>query len=65
MVIMLLDHTRDFVHVGGRGDPTNLLTTAVPLFLTRFVTHFCAPVFLLLAGVGARLQRERGSHAGS
>jgi uncharacterized membrane protein len=61
MVIMMLDHTRDFVHSQGLfGDPTNLQTTTTLLFLTRWITHFCAPVFVFLAGVGVYLQFSRG-----
>jgi uncharacterized membrane protein len=61
MVIMMLDHTRDFVHSQGLfGDPTNLQTTTTLLFLTRWITHFCAPVFVFLAGTGAYLQWSRG-----
>jgi uncharacterized membrane protein len=52
MVLMALDHVRDFF--GGTGvSPTNLVTTTVPLFLTRWVTHICAPVFFLLTGTSA------------
>lgn len=57
MVLMLLDHARDFVV--GMGAPTHLATTTVPLFLTRWVTHYCAPVFVLLAGVGAYLHATK------
>jgi uncharacterized membrane protein len=61
MMVMVLDHTRDFVHSGGlTGDPTNLATTTPMLFMTRWVTHFCAPLFVFLAGVGAYLQQSRG-----
>ena len=61
MVLMVLDHMRDFVHTQGLfGDPTNLQATTVPLFLTRWITHFCAPVFVFLAGTGAYLQFMRG-----
>jgi uncharacterized membrane protein len=61
MVIMLLDHTRDFVHADGlRFDPSDLTQTTSALFLTRWITHFCAPVFVLLAGTGAYLQLARG-----
>ena len=61
MIVMVLDHTRDFVHIGGlTGDPTNLATTTPLLFMTRWVTHYCAPLFVFLAGTGAYLQRSRG-----
>ena len=61
MVIMLLDHTRDYVHTDGlRFDPTDLTQTTTALFLTRWVTHYCAPVFVMLAGTGAYLQLARG-----
>jgi uncharacterized membrane protein len=62
MVIMLLDHTRDFVHRGQLMglDPTDLATTSPMLFFTRWITHFCAPLFVFLAGTGAYLQFARG-----
>jgi uncharacterized membrane protein len=62
MVIMMLDHTRDFVHrdVMLGYDPTDLSKTNVILFFTRWITHFCAPVFVFLAGTGAYLQWARG-----
>ena len=61
MVIMMLDHTRDFIHSGGLLlDPTDLTQTTPALFFTRWVTHFCAPVFVFLAGTGAYLQLARG-----
>jgi uncharacterized membrane protein len=61
MVIMMLDHTRDFVHSGALlFDPLDLSKTTVWVFLTRWITHYCAPVFVFLAGTGAYLQFARG-----
>jgi uncharacterized membrane protein len=61
MVIMMLDHTRDFVHSGALYfDPTDLTKTTTAVFFTRWITHFCAPVFVFLAGTGAYLQLARG-----
>ncbi len=57
MLLMALDHTRDFFG-GASVDPTDLATTTAPLFLTRWITHFCAPVFCLLTGTGAYLARR-------
>jgi uncharacterized membrane protein len=54
MVIMALDHTRDFF--GFPGDsPTNLAQASAALFFTRWITNMCAPVFFLLTGTGAYL----------
>src|SRR6516162_5077980 len=56
MVLMALDHVRDFIHSGAMSySPTDLSQTTPPVFFTRWVTHFCAPTFMLLAGVGAFL----------
>src|SRR5437870_4806436 len=61
MMIMLLDHTRDFVHHGALlADPTDLATTNVSLFFTRWITHYCAPTFVFLSGVSIYLQRLAG-----
>jgi uncharacterized membrane protein len=61
MVIMMLDHTRDFVHNAVfQFDPLDLERTNPALFFTRWITHFCAPVFVFLAGTGAYLQLARG-----
>jgi uncharacterized membrane protein len=64
MVIMALDHTRDFFHAGGpTGDPLNLQTTTPLLFFTRWITHYCAPVFLFLSGLSAGLAAQKRSRA--
>jgi uncharacterized membrane protein len=60
MILMALDHVRDFFGVPGIS-PTNLAQTTVPLFLTRWITHICAPVFFLLTGTGAFLSLGRKS----
>ncbi len=57
MILMALDHVRDFF--GVPGNPTNLATASAPLFLTRWITHFCAPVFFLLMGTGACISSRR------
>jgi uncharacterized membrane protein len=54
MILMTLDHSRDFLHFPGPS-PTNMETTTVVLFFTRWITHFCAPTFVLLSGVSASL----------
>ena len=56
MVIMALDHVRVYFYYGSFfNDPTNLETTTPILFFTRFITHFCAPIFVFLAGTSAFL----------
>jgi uncharacterized membrane protein len=59
MVIMALDHTRDFT-TNLRFAPEDLAHTYGALFFTRFITHYCAPVFAFLAGTGAFLSTSRG-----
>jgi uncharacterized membrane protein len=63
IVIMALDHVRDFF-TSARFDPSDLTQTTAPLFFTRWITHFCAPVFLFLAGTGAFLYQARGRTRG-
>ena len=60
MIVMALDHTRDFFGIPGQ-NPTNLATATAGLFLTRWITHYCAPVFFLLTGTGAYLSLRRRS----
>ena len=60
MLIMAIDHTRDYFHITAfTDDPLNLQTTTVPLFFTRWITHFCAPIFVFLSGTSIYLQRLR------
>lgn len=67
MVIMALDHVRDFFYnptgspQSAALNPTNIATTFPALFFTRWITHFCAPVFVFLAGTSAYLMSQRRS----
>jgi uncharacterized membrane protein len=63
MVIMALDHTRIFFS-NVTHHPLDLDQTTVALFFTRWITHFCAPVFVFLAGTGACLAGQRGRDKG-
>jgi uncharacterized membrane protein len=65
MIIMALDHLRDYFHdEAWFFSPTDLTRTNAPLFFTRWITHFCAPVFVFLAGISACLYgAKRGRQA--
>lgn len=58
MLIMAIDHVRDTLHKG-HPTPTDLSVTTPILFFTRFITHFCAPTFVFLSGISARLAGMR------
>jgi len=61
MILMALDHVRDFIHHEAMvSSPTDLARTTPLLFFTRWVTHFCAPVFIMTAGLGAWFWWRRG-----
>jgi uncharacterized membrane protein len=60
MLIMAIDHCRDFFHnTGLSADPTDMATTTPILFFTRWITHFCAPTFIFLSGISAYLAGTR------
>src|SRR5829696_2882340 len=60
MIIMALDHVRDYFHAGAfLYDPLDLEKTSPALFFTRWITHYCAPVFMLLAGTSAFLNGQK------
>ncbi len=60
MLIMVIDHTRSYFHpTAFSDDPLNLATTTPALFLTRWITHFCAPIFVFLSGTSIYLQSLR------
>ena len=64
MVIMLIDHTHEYVRsVAFHSSPTDLTKTSVALFLTRWITYLCAPTFVKSVGTGVYLQKMRGKSA--
>jgi uncharacterized membrane protein len=66
MLLMLVDHTREFFYFHAQvSDPMDLATTPPELFFTRFTAHFCAPVFLLLTGLAAYLYGAAKGGAGA
>lgn len=65
MMIMLLDHVREFVHAGAlQSNPTDPETSTVAIFFTRWITHFCAPAFVFLSGTSIFLQKMNGKENG-
>ena len=65
IVLMALDHVRDYFFMGAFSiDPLNPEQTTPLLYATRWITHLCAPTFVLLAGVSAYLQRANGKPVG-
>lgn len=63
MIIMALDHVRDFFHADAQlFSPTDLSQTTTLLFFTRWITHFCAPTFVFLSGISAGISRKRKSN---
>lgn len=60
MIIMALDHVRDYFHYSTFFfDPTDPITTTLPIYFTRFITNFCAPAFSFLAGLSAFMVGKR------
>lgn len=65
MIIMALDHVRDYFHAGAMAfSPEDLTRTTTTIFLTRWITHICAPVFMFTAGLGAYFWLRRGRTKG-
>ncbi|GAB3940146.1 DUF1624 domain-containing protein [Spirosoma harenae] len=66
MVIMALDHVRDLLHISAlTQNPTDLTTTTPGIFMTRWITHLCAPTFVFLSGTSAYLSLRRRNTAES
>lgn len=64
MIIMAIDHVRDYFHAAAfTDDPLNLQTTTPLLFFTRLITHYCAPLFMFLSGISASLVGQRKGKA--
>ena len=64
MIIMALDHVRDYFHATAfTQDPLDAATTTPALYFTRWITHFCAPVFVLLSGLSIHLMHNRRTKA--
>ena len=64
MMLMAIDHIRDYVARSAQQFlPTDLTRTTPAIFVTRWITHFCAPVFMLTAGLGAYFWMTRGHHS--
>lgn len=64
MILMALDHVRDFFHVTAMTqDPLDVETTHPLLYITRWITHFCAPVFVFLSGLSVQLMNGRKTTA--
>ncbi len=62
MIVMALDHVRDYFHYDSfMFDPSDPLQSNLPIFFTRFITHFCAPAFAFLAGTSAYMVGKRKS----
>lgn len=60
MIIMALDHVRDFFHIDAMvEDTTNMNSTTPTLFFTRWITHYCAPIFVFLSGTSAFLSGQK------
>ena len=61
IILMALDHVRDYTSAAAMSfSPTDLSRTTAALFFTRWITHFCAPVFAFTAGIGAFFWQQRG-----